>query len=175
MSEYILDEFMHAGMTVQICRDEDPVHPRKDYDHMSVIAHWHSKYDLGKSIDSGMTEETLREYFPDIIACLPLYLYDHSGITINTTGFSCKWDSGQVGWVYITSSDAKKMGCSDYSEEKLHEAIRAEVSEYDSYLTGEVYGYRVLSPDGEEADACWGFIGSMESARAEACVSAENI
>ena len=25
---------------------------------------------------------------------LPLYLYDHSGITMNTTGFSCPWDSG---------------------------------------------------------------------------------
>ena len=31
---------------------------------------------------------------------LPLYLYDHSGITMNTTGFSCPWDSGQVGWIY---------------------------------------------------------------------------
>ena len=28
---------------------------------------------------------------------LPLYLFDHSGITMNTSGFSCPWDSGQVG------------------------------------------------------------------------------
>ena len=31
---------------------------------------------------------------------LPLYLYDHSGITMSTGPFSCPWDSGQVGWIY---------------------------------------------------------------------------
>lgn len=31
---------------------------------------------------------------------LPLFLYDHSGITISTGPFSCPWDSGQVGWIY---------------------------------------------------------------------------
>ena len=120
-----------------------------------------------------MSEETLREYHPDILAVLPLYMYDHSGITINTTGFSCKWDSGQVGWVWITRSDAEKMGCADWSEEKLLEAIRAEVSEYDSFLLGEVYGYRVLKGE-EELDAVFGFIGSMEYARADARTSAES-
>ena len=33
---------------------------------------------------------------------LPLYLFDHSGITMNTSGFSCPWDSGQVGWIFCT-------------------------------------------------------------------------
>lgn len=33
---------------------------------------------------------------------LPLYLYDHSGITMNTSGFHCNWDSGQVGWIYAS-------------------------------------------------------------------------
>ena len=36
----------------------------------------------------------------DGMVILPLYLYDHSGITMNTCGFSCPWDSGQVGWIY---------------------------------------------------------------------------
>ncbi len=31
---------------------------------------------------------------------LPLYLYDHGGITMSTGPFSCRWDSGQVGWIY---------------------------------------------------------------------------
>jgi len=39
---------------------------------------------------------------------LPLYLYDHSGITMNTTGFSCPWDSGQVGWIYADADCIKK-------------------------------------------------------------------
>jgi len=37
---------------------------------------------------------------------LPLYLYDHSGITMSTGKFSCPWDSGQVGWIYCTIEKA---------------------------------------------------------------------
>lgn len=48
---------------------------------------------------------------------LPLYLYDHSGITINTTGFSCPWDSGQVGWIYCNKERfIKETG---YTEDEL--------------------------------------------------------
>ena len=36
----------------------------------------------------------------DKYVILPLYLYDHSGITMSTSVFSCPWDSGQVGWIY---------------------------------------------------------------------------
>lgn len=40
------------------------------------------------------------------VLMLPLHLYDHSGITMNTTGFHCPWDSGQVGFIYVTLKDA---------------------------------------------------------------------
>ena len=36
------------------------------------------------------------------VVLLPLYLYDHSGITMSTKPFSCRWDSGHVGWIYCT-------------------------------------------------------------------------
>ena len=42
----------------------------------------------------------------DGMVILPLYLYDHSGITMNTCGFSCPWDSGQVGWIYASAMDS---------------------------------------------------------------------
>lgn len=75
------------------------------------------------------------------IALLPLYLYDHSGITVNTTGFSCQWDSGQVGFIYIEKE--KYLGNTVISEpdwkDKALEYLKYEVKEYDAYLTGEVY------------------------------------
>lgn len=74
------------------------------------------------------------------IAILPLYLYDHSGITMNTTGFSCRWDSGQVGFIY---ADEKTYKASIYEEEnwkeKALEILRYEIKTYDAYLTDEVY------------------------------------
>lgn len=51
-------------------------------------------------IDVGVLRTLLGE--SDQIAMLPLYLYDHSGITMNTSGFSDPWDSCQVGYIYMT-------------------------------------------------------------------------
>lgn len=46
--------------------------------------------------------ESLLEKYVEI---LPLYLYDHSGITMSTTSFNDRWDSGQVGYIYASRED----------------------------------------------------------------------
>jgi hypothetical protein len=96
------------------------------------------------------------------MAILPLYLYDHSGITMNTGGFSCPWDSGQVGWIYADNDMIKE----NYGEvtpdtiEKARNLLQAEVEEYDCYLTGQCYGFKLYKGDAE-IDSCWGFLGEM--------------
>lgn len=57
---------------------------------------------------NGPVDERLLKVISEKYIVLPLYLYDHSGITMNTTGFSCPWDSGQVGWIYASKEDALK-------------------------------------------------------------------
>jgi len=97
---------------------------------------------------------------------LPLYLYDHSGITMNTTGFSCPWDSGQVGWVYASHKDIKKEygSFSEENAEKAMNLLRGEVTYYDHYIRGDCYGFQLYNGD-EEVDSCWGFIGSPDDLR----------
>ena len=85
-----------------------------------------------------------------------LFLYDHSGITISTGRFSCPWDSGQVGWIYITKDKIEKEG---WTPEQADKYLDGEVEVYDNYLTGEVYGFRIEDADGEEIDSCWGYYG----------------
>jgi hypothetical protein len=93
---------------------------------------------------------------------LPLYLYDHSGITMNTSGFSCPWDSGQVGWIYADYGMIKE----NYGEvtpetiEQARKLLESEVEEYDYYLTGQCYGFKLYRGDAE-IDSCWGFLGSI--------------
>ena len=91
---------------------------------------------------------------------LPLYLYDHSGITMNTTGFSCPWDSGQVGWIYATGEDVVKEYGSITPEtlEKTKDLLQGEVKYYDHYIRGDCYGFQLFKGE-EEIDSCWGFIG----------------
>ena len=116
---------------------------------------------------------------------LSCFLYDHGGITMNCHGFSCGWDSGQVGFIYITRKQAveewgKKI-CSKKVVERATKYLEGEVETYDQYLTGQVYGRRVLKPanpalvealgdirdvdddDREEIDSCWGYFGYEET------------
>lgn len=44
----------------------------------------------------------------DKVAILPLYLYDHSGLTMSTSDFGDRWDSGCVGFIYMDKDTAMK-------------------------------------------------------------------
>ena len=108
-----------------------------------------------------LEDEELIEIIEANAVILPLYLYDHSGITMSTKPFSCRWDSGQVGWIYVTHEDiVKEFGHLDI--EKTKKTLEKEVKEYDQYLTDDVYGYVLENKDGEVIDSCWGFYGGLE-------------
>jgi len=106
-----------------------------------------------------IARKELLELLDDYIVILPLYLYDHSGVTMNTVGFSCPWDSGQVGWIYATHDDIRKeYGALDTN--RAEELLKAEVEEYDHYLTGQCYGFKLYEGDAEK-ESCWGFLGDI--------------
>lgn len=131
----------------------------------------------------GIRKESLYEYIEDdltIYNCqqllepylewLPLWLYDHSGITMScgtrTYPYNDAWDSGCVGWIIMTKETAlrERIGCCNESNwrEKAIADMEAEVALYDQYLTGDVYGYTLLKEeDGEwvEQESVWGFYG----------------
>jgi hypothetical protein len=85
---------------------------------------------------------------------------------MNTSGFSCPWDSGQVGFIYISLEKAREeynwKRITKERREFLEKILRAEVTEYDYYLTGSVYGFNITREDEDEevyVDSCWGFFG----------------
>jgi hypothetical protein len=157
---------------IEIFQDEDPRSPRED-DNLGTMICFHSRYSLGDKHDFSTPSEFRKSIRNKrkIGIVLPLYLYDHSGITMNTSGFSCPWDSGQVGWIFITKEKIRE----EYSKQRIskqlmnrvREYLIGEVQTYDQYLTGDVYGYRIteIKPDdpdaeGEEIDSCWGYYGN---------------
>ena len=115
----------------------------------------------------------LLEKLEKIALVKDLYLYDHSGITMNTTGFSCSWDSGKVGFIYVTKDKVRQeFGVKRITKkvrEKAYKILDGEVEVYDQYLTGDVWGFVVEDPDGYvKEDSCWGFYGfdgCLEEAR----------
>lgn len=107
--------------------------------------------------------EKRRAAFDEVAISLPLYLYDHSGITMNTTGFSCRWDSGMVGIIYITREkilkEFSRKVLTKSLREKVLASLKIEVETYDHHLTGAVYGFSTKDAEGEVIDSCGGFFG----------------
>ena len=86
---------------------------------------------------------------------LPVYIYEHSGITIALNPFSCRWDSGILGYVYITKEVMEKEGI---TEEKAKEIIKEEIEMYDAYLTGNVFCIAFENLDGTKEEDLSHFI-----------------
>lgn len=133
---------------LEIEQDEDPMNPRIEWDNTTTMICFHNRYNLGdkhnyKSDDYSGWQELKEQLQNDykILMIKPLYMYDHSGITISTKPFSCSWDSGQIGWVFIDETRLQYMSgdASGFNELNLEEIIDGEVKGYDQYLTGEVY------------------------------------
>lgn len=56
------------------------------------------------------------------------------------------------GVVLISKSEAR-------TKKEASKRAQGTVQMWDQYLNGEVYGFKTVTPDGEELDSCWGFYG----------------
>ena len=180
-------ETTFGNYTIKVEQDSMAESPR-EWDNLGTMTCWHRNYNLG-DVNGRSTYTEQDDFWFDISGVedngedgdlkrarkvafeknimLPLYLYDHSGITMNTTGFSCGWDSGTVGWIHVSLEDVRK----EYSVKRVSAKLRKrietyltnEVETYDNYITGNVYGFTITreDADGEEidVDSCWGFFG----------------
>ncbi|MEF3304187.1 hypothetical protein [Paenibacillus sp. GYB003] len=192
---------------LKIEQDFDALHPRRENDNLGTMICWHRRYHLGdehrfaeprefmESLADGfeikrIEERSDKDLFEQVARhaiILPIYAYEHGAITIRTAPFSCPWDSGQVGWIYISKKKAReefgKLTQSRVSY--IENLLKAEVQEYDDYLQGNVFGFTLYSVEAElreylseagtdvydlsfdewspflkKMDSCWGFIGN---------------
>lgn len=149
--------YVKDNMRLEIYRDNDPISPHNN-DNAGYIVTSHRRYCLGdeqvENIDEWLTDYK-EECGDDILCVLPLYLYDHSGITINTTGFNCPWDSSRIGYIIMLRSRMENLGWSlkDINEDVAKKIALAEVEDYNMYLTGQVWRY-VLYDNNDSIDSC---------------------
>lgn len=76
---------------------------------------------------------------------LPVYLLDHSGLSVSTHSFNDPWDSGQTGIIFASLDKVRE----EYGVENVTPEIR---SKAEDLLRGEV------------VDSCWGFTGAFDKA-----------
>lgn len=164
---------------IKIFIDNNPENPRTEWDNLGHMVCFHKSYTLGdkennySSSDYSSWEDMEKDIIKQekVVVILPLYLYDHSGITISTTPFSCPWDSGQVGFIYVTRKDIlKEFSCKKITKDLKNRAVKileSEVECYDMYLRGDVYGYIIEDEQGNNIESCWGFYDTPENIIAE--------
>lgn len=204
----LYETIQEDGYDIKIYIDENPESPRQ-WDNFGKMICFHNRYTLGdehKYSDpeeflmeiAGLSEEQAQklyykaneshnDYIDLLIqkasksnVILPLYLYDHSGISMScsdTYPYNDRWDAGMVGFIYIPYEDIRKEFDSKRVTKKLKEQavhnLKGEVDVYDDYLRGDVYGYEV-EYDGESIGSVWGYYGDeheksglLESARGD--------
>ncbi len=169
-------------MILKISHDESAESPR-DWDNLGTIAYKHKRYVLGDESISDPIEwledilkidnanvynnqrlEELEKMFFEKFIALPVYIYEHSSVAISTTPFSCPWDSGKVGYIYISKDDTRV----EYSCKRITKKIRdnvlsvfqAEIETLSLYAQGEVYYFTLYDDNGNVIDSCGGFFGS---------------
>lgn len=183
IAKYVRDAHYEGGAFIseqqmKIYYHDDIASPRSpgEFSNMAHMVCFHNRMTLGDS-DHGINpnefeswDELERYLIEERGAYLiyPLSIYDHSGVTIFIGPPRDQWDSGQVGFVYVTKDDIlHEYGeVTPETEARAKQVIEGEVETYDRYLRGEVYGYEIYE-NGKFYDSCWGFYCDYEEIPAE--------
>lgn len=153
---------------INIHNDDSPESPR-EWDNLGKCSFNHRRYDFGDK--DAEKFETIKE-FEDFIKknngiYKYVYMYEHSGITINTTGFNCQWDSGLLGFIYALPEDIRKFyevkRITKAIKEKAYARLESEIKLLDIYIRGDVVGFKVFNDAGEEIDSCWNYYDKADA------------
>ncbi|HEY3379437.1 MAG TPA: hypothetical protein VGL77_18315 [Armatimonadota bacterium] len=137
---------------------------------LGIMVCWHRRYVLGDP-HAYPTPQVFAAAIPqDEIIALPMYLFDHSGLSLSTSSErfracdSAAWDWGQVGYIYVRRADVRRAyGVTRISRRvrtRVLDVLRGEVDVYDQYLRGDVYAYSLTDRQtGALLDSCGNFFG----------------
>ena len=159
-----METYKKNGTYLQIAWDDDAPDPRKEWDNIGTIATWHRRYTLGDEQPKQDPQE-YQEELPEGTVVLPVFMIDHSGISLSTGDFGDPWDSGQVGIIFVTP---EKMKEESIDKEHAEEILKGEIETYDNFVTGAVFYFRTYKmitcgecghAEEEMMDSCGGFFG----------------
>jgi hypothetical protein len=136
---------------LRIMQEENPISPR-EWSNLGTMVCWHREYDLGDKHEFDTPNEFSEWLKENKAIVLPIYMYDHSGIGISTHNteypFNCPWDSGQLGYIYVTHDKIKE----EFSTkritqeliEKAKQQLLGEIETYNQYLQNDIYGFAII-------------------------------
>lgn len=107
---------------------------------------------LDELANGEMTREEFDKEYPIV---LKIYAYSHGGLTLSTSPFSDPWDSGCAGLAFVSRATLEE---NLLTPKDAILNVKGEIEILDSWINGNVVGYRVFDEKGYEVDSCWDFI-----------------
>lgn len=163
-------EELYENYKLTIYQDPDSESPF-EWSDFSLVA-FHSRYNLSEGLGKQFkTPESFDEWTEDHpVVLLPVYMLDHSGLRFKTTPFTmgqagwyAVFDSGQLGYIFITREQLKKQrGWLRLTEKRrtlLRDQMIATIRSLDQYYRGDVYFYTITNEFGDIVDSCGGIYG----------------
>ncbi len=158
---------IHKGHVIRVYSDDSPPNPREG-DDMATFVMFHKNHDLGDSKDHTWKVEDYSGWAEMQVALeknyrlvVPVYMYDHGGVSLARSPFSCPWDSGQVGFVGASADAIRGVyGVKRLTRnvmEKARRYIEGAVESYSKYVNGEYVCVSIQDPGGEEGELLGGF------------------
>lgn len=148
-----------GGLTLTIDYDEWAESPL-EWNEAKIAYLQRSRYTLGNERVSEDVMDEIRDRIDSgELYGLAVYAYVHSGVELKTAPFSCSFDSGQSGFVYI-EKDSPDIAHFKGDTEEILEFLSGCVESYSDYLGGSNYCYSIKDADGDLIDSCcmgtWG-------------------
>lgn len=147
-NDNLIEEIKYRNNVLRIFYGGDYVDNPRDWSNVGTMVCFHKRYILGDKHEFNDTKEFL-EFLnnKDILVKLPLYLLDHSGLSLQTSPFYGDvggWDSGLVGFIYCNREKIIKEFGKGYNIEEVKSILEDEVKIYGQYLSGDVYRYELI-------------------------------
>lgn len=156
----------YKDYTIEIHQDDPNENPNELFNDVFLVGfhrNFHVEYN-GVNIELAriMHGKTTCKIGENTYWIFGLEAYIHSGVVLalsNEGNFPDRqWDVSQLGLVFV-SKDCYK---SKKTAKKFAEEF---IKQWNMYLSGEVYGYKILETD----DSCWGYYGMEAVKKAAMC------
>jgi len=151
------------GRKVYVLRDADPQSPDnwENVVQLTLVGYGASQYTLGTS-DTYVTEayDRFRNGIPsrlgtvdtdDAVARYMRIFHNSAVLPVSLHG-SCQSDWAD-GYVVLDLADAEDVG----GRANVQSALKSIADEWQTYFSGDVYGFIVVNEETGEEDSCWGF------------------
>lgn len=188
IDDYAVETEDYHGYTLRLMRDDTAGNPVTEFTPLGTIVTWVTdtwgrtvQLDGTESIDRdryGSPEELLADYRAAGMALYrPFHLdnYGSGGYSLDVDEPGAPLEEWHTGMIYVTRKTmldeygkGRRARITAKARSLASAYLKAEMREYAAWLGGEVYGYAVTAPDGEDVDSCWGYYGEDDYAMEEA-------